>query len=232
MQKGRLFKTKGIALNYIKYRDTSIIAKIYTEEFGLQSYVQNGVRSSKSHPKMALFQPLTLLDLVVYYKEDQEIHRISEIRCNHPYYNLQVNRIKILIGTFIAEILTKSIHEGDVNKPLFGFLEEMLCKFDSMKSDFENFHVQFLFAMMQHLGFQPHSSHEFLDQLINFDPRNAILYEDKMMNEVISDFLGNGNTNKINGRIRSQLLQLLVDFYHLHIEKFGEVKSLKILREL
>ena len=36
-------KTKGIVLNYIKYGDTSIICKIYTKLFGVQSYIINGI---------------------------------------------------------------------------------------------------------------------------------------------------------------------------------------------
>jgi DNA repair protein RecO (recombination protein O) len=74
-----LHKTRGIALNYIRYRESSIIAKIYTEAFGIQSYIVNGVRSSKSKMnRIALFQPLTLLDMVVYHKsKEATIHRIS-----------------------------------------------------------------------------------------------------------------------------------------------------------
>ena len=68
-----LYKTRGIALNYIRYRESSIIAKIYTEAFGIQSYIVNGVRSSKSKTnRIALFQPLTLLDMVVYHKSKEE----------------------------------------------------------------------------------------------------------------------------------------------------------------
>jgi len=80
-----LHKTKGIVLNYIKYSDTSIIAKIYTEAFGLQSYIVNSVRSSKAKNKIALFQPLTLLEMVVYHKNHQGLQRISEMRTAEPY---------------------------------------------------------------------------------------------------------------------------------------------------
>jgi len=59
-----LNKTRGIVINYIRYRETSVIVNIYTEEFGIQTYIENGVRSAKSKNKIALFQPLTLLDLV------------------------------------------------------------------------------------------------------------------------------------------------------------------------
>ena len=34
-----LFKTRGIVINYIRYRETSVIVKIYTEEFGIQTYI-------------------------------------------------------------------------------------------------------------------------------------------------------------------------------------------------
>ena len=43
-----LEKTEGIVLNYLKYRDTSIIVRIYTRKYGLQSYIVNGIRSQKS----------------------------------------------------------------------------------------------------------------------------------------------------------------------------------------
>ena len=75
-----LYKTKAIAFNYIKYRDTSIIARMYTREFGLQSYIVNRVRSVNSKIKIAHYQPFTLLDLVCYHKEEKDIQRISEIK--------------------------------------------------------------------------------------------------------------------------------------------------------
>ena len=61
-----LVKTRGIVLSYLKYRETSVIVRIYTEQLGLQSYVVNGVRKAKPPGRIALFQPFTLLELVAY----------------------------------------------------------------------------------------------------------------------------------------------------------------------
>jgi DNA repair protein RecO (recombination protein O) len=81
-----LHKTKGIVLHYIKYSETSIIVKIYTETFGIQSYIVNGVRSKNNKNKIALFQPLTLLDMVVYHKANAtSLNRIAEVRCSEPF---------------------------------------------------------------------------------------------------------------------------------------------------
>ncbi len=117
-----LHKTRGIVLNYIRYRETSIIVKIYTEEFGLQTYIENGVRSSRSRNKIALFQPLTLLDLIVYHRDNGSIMRISEIKCNTPFQTLPYQFVKTGIALFITEVLTKSLKEESGNPDMFWFL--------------------------------------------------------------------------------------------------------------
>ena len=61
----RLAKTNGIVLHQIKYGDSSIIVRIYTEEFGMQSYLIRGVKSKKSKIKSNLFQVGNILDMVV-----------------------------------------------------------------------------------------------------------------------------------------------------------------------
>ena len=47
------YKTYGIVLSNIKYRETSIIVRILTEKFGLQTYIVNGVRSAKAKGKIS-----------------------------------------------------------------------------------------------------------------------------------------------------------------------------------
>ena len=49
-----LHKTNGIVLKVIKYSESSIISNIYTERFGLQTYIVNGVRSAKAKGKAGL----------------------------------------------------------------------------------------------------------------------------------------------------------------------------------
>ncbi len=59
-----LTTTRGIVLHHFKYSEKSIIAKIYTEKFGLQSYIINGVRSAKSKNKAVYLQPLSLGEIM------------------------------------------------------------------------------------------------------------------------------------------------------------------------
>ena len=48
-----IFKTRGIVFRFTKFQETSIIVTIFTELFGLQSYIVNGVRSKSSKNKIA-----------------------------------------------------------------------------------------------------------------------------------------------------------------------------------
>ena len=73
-----LCKTKGIVLHYIKYKETSIIAKIYTENFGLKSYVQWSV------VKIDLFgslQDIMIIDLAIkcYLEHDCVMNVLNSV---------------------------------------------------------------------------------------------------------------------------------------------------------
>ena len=68
-----IHKTRGIVLRTVDYSDTSLIAKIYTEQFGIQSYLIKGAKRKRASIKANLFQPLALLELEVYKKEKQQL---------------------------------------------------------------------------------------------------------------------------------------------------------------
>ena len=77
----KVHKTKGIVLRTVKYGETSVIVTIFTELFGIQSYLVNGVRTStkKGTGKAMLFQPSAILDMIVYHNELKQLQRIKDI---------------------------------------------------------------------------------------------------------------------------------------------------------
>ena len=52
------YKSKGIALTYIKYGETSIISKIFTQELGLQSFIIKGARGKSSKKRVVFLNHL------------------------------------------------------------------------------------------------------------------------------------------------------------------------------
>jgi len=227
-----LTKTPGIVLTYLKYKESSIIVNVYTEELGLQSYIINGVRSSRSkRNKIALYQPLTLLDLVVYYKEKSSLQRISEAKCAFPFRSIPLNTHKATIALFLVEVLGKTLKEQEANPPLFKFLWESLVYFDQLEHNVENFHLIFLIRLTQYLGFAPESfaeirtqigTHSFIHQV---QPHEQQLIDHLLKADFEHEFA-------LNGATRQRILQILLHFYDWHIEHFLPIKSLSVLNQV
>ncbi|NDK56053.1 DNA repair protein RecO [Pontibacter fetidus] len=233
-----LIKTKGVVLNYIKYRETSIIARIYTEQLGLQSYIINSVRTQRKGSRIALFQPFTLLDMVVYTSRQGGLTRISEYKAVHPFHSIPFDIRKSSMVLFLSEMVSRTVKEEEENPPLFQFLYEAILAFDDLEEGFENFHLVFLLQLSHHLGFGPTSGQEIVEQVaFSANAQSATsaptvlalqayeAYFDELMHDP-------ARTTIPNGRVRRELLSVLVRYYQLHVDRLGEIKSLTILSEV
>lgn len=219
-----LYKTRGIVFRFTKYGDTSIIVNIFTELFGLQTYIVNAVRTKSAKSQIALYQPLTLLNLVVYHKENVAIARIKEVQCAHPFATLHTDVRKSTLALFLNEVLNKSIREQSHAAEICSFLFDSLEILDRLNQGYENFHLVFLIKLSRFLGFGPHSVDEILvGRLI--DAEEAVV----LKNLLTSDF---SEQISMNNNQRRSLLSVILQFYKQHIENFGEVKSVQVLREV
>ena len=218
-----LHKTRGVVFRFIKYRDTSIIVTIFTEVFGLQSYIVNGVRSKTAKNKIALYQPLTLLDLVVYHRENVNLLRIKEAKCLHPYQTIQYDIRKSAIAMFLIEIVNKAIKDESHSDVLCEFLINSFIALDQVTT-VENFHLIFLLKLSRYLGFGPQTNDEVLDGWPLSQEEELVLK--KLLHANFDALIA------VNQFSRRNLLETLIRFYTVHIENFGEVKSLPVLKEM
>jgi DNA repair protein RecO (recombination protein O) len=219
-----IHKTRGIVFRFTKFRETSIIVTIFTELFGLQSYIVNGVRSKSAKNKIALYQPLTLLNLVVYHREHANIERIKETSCLHPYATITSDIKKSSIAIFIAELLNKCVKDESQSKDIFEFLCSSFITMDTMYTGYENFHLIFIIKLSRYLGFGALQVNEVL----------AARVTDEETEKLLGQLLSANYTTpiNINNLQRRTILDLLLRFYTEHMENIGEMKSVEILREV
>ncbi|MFD2034873.1 DNA repair protein RecO [Belliella marina] len=224
-------KTSGIVISYIRYKETSIIVKIFTRELGLKSYIINGVRSSTGKSKIALYQPLTQLDLVVYDKEGAGLNRISEAKLLHPYHLIPFDFIRSGVAMFVAEALSKSIYENYQNESLYDFLETVLVHLDSKDCRLSTYPIVFLLEMSNYLGFAPSDSTSFFNEIIHEIKSPAQLHAEKEALDQLFELSFSCRKN-IPSAIRKGLLDHFLIFYSQHLEDNGNWKSIKVLRQL
>jgi DNA repair protein RecO (recombination protein O) len=226
-----LKKTSGIALNYIRYKETSIIVKIFTRELGLKSYLINGVRSQGKGSKMALYQPLTLLDLVVYDKENAGLQRISEAKLQHASTLIPFDFARTGIALFMAEIIGRSIYDTYQNEGLFDFLRESILILDEGKAPLGHFPLVFLMEKAKYLGFAPEEASGFLTeaphQPFQADELGSVV---QYLEELAA--MNYHCTTRIPATLRRKLLDHLISFYSEHQENSNPLKTLAILRQI
>jgi len=223
-----LHKTRGIALSYLKFKESSIIARIFTEAFGMQSYIVNSVRTKTAKSKIALYQPLTILDLVVYHNKRKEIHRISEIKCSFNVQTIPYNIKKTSIALFLTELLNQTLREEGENEQLFQFIHESIVSFDLMDENYENFHLQFMMLLSRYLGIKPESAQSMLTEL-----GHTKIY-DTQFNDQVDFFIHSkyGQHQKFGKNVRNEILMLIIDYFRFHYDSIRDFKSIQVLKEV
>lgn len=225
-----LHKTRGICIKFFRYRETSIIAKIYTEEFGLQSYLINSVRTEKPKFGIALFQPLTLLDMVVYHKPAKSVlQRVAEIRCRKLYQTIPYEVKKTSLAIFLSEILLKTLHEEEQNKKLYDFLEQFFIHLDTSEQ-IDNLALRFLLHFLEQQGFLGERVKYLFEELYQ---NKLCPSPEKLHQEIIHlENIRSGVEVELPNLLRQQLVNYLLAYFGLHYDFLGEVKSLQILRSI
>jgi DNA repair protein RecO (recombination protein O) len=238
-----LHTTRGIVLQTFSYTDTSVIAKIYTELFGLQSYLVNAAHSKRSGTKANLLQPLSLIECVVYKKEKKQLQRMKEIKCEHPFVSIPYEITKSSIALFLNEILYKSIREEERNPELFEFIHSSLRMLDLRTESCANFHLHFMVRLSRYLGFYP--SGNFSDGEMYFDLQEGVFRDfqpshplwldpaqSTQLRELMSCTYANLSVLSISLPQRKLLLDKLILYYELHLDSLRGVRSHKVLEEI
>ncbi len=150
-----LHHSRAIPLRNIKYGETSIVSTIYTELFGIQSYLIPGVRTDKkSTVKANLYATGNLLDLVVYHHPHKKLQRIKEVKINRPFHAIHYDMVKNAIMIFICELVYRTIDEPESYAEQFDFVFDTLVDIDERQTkQLAYAPINFLIEWCQFLGF-------------------------------------------------------------------------------
>jgi len=225
------YTTRGIVLNYMKYGETSIIVRIFTELFGKQAYLVQGVRKPKAKHSIALFQPFMPLDMIVYHKKHVSLQRIVEVKYHIPICTLLSNLKKATIATFLTELLHQVLYEEEQHEALFKFLLESVMTLDELEDRYELFYLKFLLQLTNHLGFGCHTGSEMNKQLVKAGLCSSLgTAEINLLDALITS---NIQTIKpLSKQAIRNILSSIIKFFQLHIDTLNTLKSLPILQEI
>jgi DNA repair protein RecO (recombination protein O) len=240
-----LYETRGIVLRTVKYGETSLVATLYTELFGVQSYLVNGVRAStkKGPGKANLFQPAAILDTVAYHNELKNLQRLREFKWGHLYQHIFFDVLKNAVTLFMVELLQKCLKQPEPNPDLFYFIEDAFIHLDSSTDTMvANYPLFFALHLAGFLGFRiqddPAQEGFILDLREGLFVPDHPFHHDVLeppYSTITSQLLkirmpAELNDLSLNQETRRRLLQAFQVFYSLHIPDFGVMKSLPVLQ--
>jgi DNA repair protein RecO (recombination protein O) len=233
--------TNAIVLSTLKYAEADLIVSCYTETAGLKSYLlRNILKSRKGKLRVSHFQLLTQLELTATHRDKGTLERIQEAKIIRPYKSLHMDVVKSGMVMFLAELLKISIREEEANRALFRYIQKSLDWLDTNHA-IANFHLLFLLNLTSFLGFYPDTANSekryFNLQEGNFDesPFGITAVEGPHV-EAFKQFFGIDFDEieriKLTKTVRSEVLNLILSYYQLHLQAYRKPKSLLVLNQL
>jgi len=236
-------KSRGIVLRTVKYGDNRLIVDLLMRDGGRVTVAVKAGSGAKSRQRRQLFQPLSILSMEYRFAPHQQIATVSEVEIAEVYGSLPFDGIKMSIAFFLAEFLLSATRDQHTDTNLYDFVERSLLWLDASERGVSNFHLMFMMHLTRFLGFMPDESSWHEGAL--FDMREGRFC---MSVPLHRDFLNADEASKMLTLLRmsvqnihlfhmtraerNRVTDLILQFYHIHLPAFHELKSLAILREL
>lgn len=213
-----IFSQKAIILNTTRTGEGSLVIHTVGSELGRRSFI-TGV--SRKTP-MALFQPLSIVDMEVVENPKSDLWRIRNLRQEYPLTGIRSNIHKNTMTMFLAEVLFRVLKDGAFEDGLFEWCVGSILTLDALEGDFANFHLRFLMELASVLGFAP--------SIDNLAPYAESHLDDlrQLLSAPFAEFM----LIPLSGKSRNEIADSLLRYIGFHAETSLNIRSLAVLREL
>ena len=137
----------GFILHHRKYKETSLILDVLTEDFGKVSLVAKGVRKAKSKT-LGLLQPF--IPLRISFLGNSELKTLSQVEIKPPLLNLK--GIPLYCGFYVNDLAYHFLYQYDPHPEVFWVYRECLAGLAETKSIEEVLRL-FEISLLEYTGY-------------------------------------------------------------------------------
>lgn len=230
-------------LHTTEYSETSVIAKVFTRQLGVRSYILKGVRKGGSRTKRNMLQPLSYLDMVVYVNPKTTLNYVKEM-APHPKRPQPADgneAVRNAVVFFMTELLYKTLREEEPDQDLFDYIVDAL---ELLRQPVSALHAQmpllFLLRLTRYLGLWPRDNYSPREPL--FDMQEGCFRStgetamDSATSLLLHEYLlaaGQGTPCPAASLPqRTALMNRLIDYLQLHLDGFRNFNSHEILHTI
>lgn len=208
--------TELIVLNYIKYKDNSVILNCLSKDFGKCAFFVNTGRRN-----LSLFSPLNILeaDVKSMFKSSGKLKTAHNFTQIISLIGIKSDIYKKSMCLFMSEILWKCMRDEYPDAFFYEWCKEQIITLDKTDKGCSNFHLYFLLNMCTVLGFKPAWN------------ESSVFFEE--VETELAKFTDISNLNvPLNGAIRNKMCNALIKYLSFHSGQNLNIKSLEILRTI
>jgi DNA repair protein RecO (recombination protein O) len=234
-----LGKTKAIVLHSIKQGESGRIVKLYTETYGMCSVFLRATQSKKRGSTAALYQPLTVLDMDLEFRQDRSLQKVVSAELITDEIGHLNDPMRACVAMFMAELFYRSLQEGEPSDTLFAILEGFILKL-GMDENINMIPIEFILNLALYYGIYPDMESE--GNILDLR-EGEFTSQRPMHNEVIDGAAASalrmyrgmgfvGGASPVTREIRRELLEGMLLYFKIHIPHFSELKSYSVFKEV
>jgi len=150
-----LYKTEGIVLKSMEYKEADKIVTIFTKNYGKITAIAKGVRKTKS--KFGSSLEILTHSVFLFYK-GRNIDIVSQTEILESFFSTSKEVFKFAFAANCVEVVNKLTEEREINIGLFNLLKEIL-HYLRVSDDPKLLTLSFKWQTMSILGYRPSLDH-------------------------------------------------------------------------
>lgn len=232
-----LLKTEAIVLRTIKFSETSIVAQLFTREKGACSILVKGARSAGKKNTAAIFQPLVLLELDIYWKENAQLNNYKEAQARPVLPGFNSFSTHSAVQPFLAELIYKSLRDSPPDEEVFDDVKKQIILFHhTEKAHIPFFLSHFTLSVIKNLGFsiepvtyKPNYSLDLDDGIFKRLDEAKSTSVGVEISELIYKMLIGEKVDENNPRNYLFMINELLTFLKTHHSNFHEIQTKSLM---
>ena len=216
-----IIDTDAIVLHRMKYKNSSLIARLFTKDEGKISIIINGASKQKGN-LFGVIEPPNIIKLNYYKRKIGSLQTCKEASFILSNLKIKKDIIKLSIALAIVEIIDKTLHENDMNVHIYNLANNTLHTLNSTTINPQLILAFFLLHITHHLGFMP----ELENIETPISEKIKIILSDLSTYEIDDLTAINDNINWLD------VITFLEDYIMQHLKLNKPIQSLNMIREI
>ena len=213
-----LLSTPGLVLHTTPYAESSVVAKVFTRQLGLRSYIIKGVRGRSGR-----------------VKHRSDLNYTKELSSRHP--GAPSDPVGNSLRFFMTEVLYKVLREAEPMPALWDYVENEQWRSDGTET--RDVPIRFMLAVATFMGIEPLDNHSLRESWFDLQEGRFVGAATETtlspnLSSLLHAYLSSRDPHPYahSAKLRGDLLDALIAYFQLHLSGFSHFHSHEILHTI